>query len=47
MTSETATLSQENNVSIIRLDDGKANAFSYEMLTRFNELLSELSLIHI
>ena len=42
MSSEIATLSQENNVSIIRLDDGKANAFSYEMLTRFNELLAEV-----
>ena len=42
MTSEIATLSQENNVSIIRLDDGKANAFSYEMLSRFNELLAEV-----
>ncbi|MDC3398272.1 crotonase/enoyl-CoA hydratase family protein [Gammaproteobacteria bacterium] len=42
MSSEIATLSQENNVSIIKLDDGKANAFSYEMLTRFNELLVEV-----
>jgi len=42
MTAEIATLSQENNVSIIRLDDGKANAFSHEMLTRFNELLAEV-----
>ena len=42
MSSEIATLSQENNVSIIKLDDGKANAFSYEMLTRFNELLAEV-----
>ena len=42
MTAEIATLSQENNVSTIRLDDGKANAFSYEMLTRFNELLAEV-----
>ena len=42
MSSEIATLSQENNVSIIRLDDGKANAFSYEMLSKFNELLAEV-----
>ena len=42
MSSEIATLSQENNVSIIQLDDGKANAFSYEMLTRFNGLLAEV-----
>ena len=42
MSKEIATLSQENNISIIRLDDGKANAFSYEMLTKFNELLAEV-----
>ena len=40
MTDSIATLSQENDISIIKLDDGKANAFSYDMLTQVNELLS-------
>ena len=34
-----ATLTKHNDVSIIKLDDGKANVFSYDMLS--------LSLIHI
>ena len=37
-----ATLSQENDISIIKLDDGKANAFSYEMLSQVNELLAKV-----
>ena len=40
MTTKHATLTQSNDISIITLDDGKANAFSFEMLSRFNELLS-------
>ena len=28
-----ATLSKESDISIIKLDDGKANAFSYDMLS--------------
>mgnify|MGYP003314601117 FL=1 len=43
MTDSIATLSQENDISIIKLDDGKANAFSYDMLTQVNELLSKVS----
>jgi enoyl-CoA hydratase len=39
MTDSIATLSQENDISIIKLDDGKANAFSYDMLSQVNELL--------
>jgi enoyl-CoA hydratase len=42
MTDSIATLSQENDISIIKLDDGKANAFSYDMLTQVNELLSKV-----
>ena len=42
MTDSIATLSQENDVSIIKLDDGKANAFSYDMLTQINELLAKV-----
>ena len=34
-----ATLSKEGDISIIKLDDGKANAFSYDMLSQVNELL--------
>ena len=42
MTDSIATLSQENDISIIKLDDGKANAFSYDMLAQVNELLSKV-----
>ena len=42
MTDSIVTLSQENDISIIKLDDGKANAFSYDMLTQVNELLSKV-----
>jgi len=42
MTDSIATLSQENDISIIKLDDGKANAFSYEMLSQVNELLAKV-----
>ena len=42
MTDSIATLSQENDISIIKLDDGKANAFSYDMLTQVNKLLSKV-----
>tara|TARA_B100000287_G_C20624384_1_gene777169 strand:- start:702 stop:1406 length:705 start_codon:yes stop_codon:yes gene_type:complete len=42
MTNSIATLSQEDDISIIKLDDGKANAFSYEMLTQINQLLSKV-----
>ena len=37
-----ATLSQEGDISIIKLDDGKANAFSYDMLSQVNELLAKV-----
>lgn len=42
MTTPIATLSQENNISTITLDDGKANAFSFEMLTQVNQLLAQV-----
>ena len=42
MTDSIATLSHENDISIIKLDDGKANAFSYEMLCQVNELLNKV-----
>ena len=37
-----ATLTQENDISVIKLDDGKVNAFSCEMLTQFNALLAKV-----
>ena len=42
MTDPIATLTQDNDISIIKLDDGKANAFSYDMLTQVNELLAKV-----
>jgi len=42
MTDPIATLSKENDISIIKLDDGKANAFSYDMLSQVNELLKKV-----
>ena len=42
MTEKLATLSQEDNISIITLDDGKVNAFSYDMLAQFHSLLDEV-----
>ena len=37
-----ATLSKESDISIIKLDDGKANVFSYDMLSQVNELLAKV-----
>ena len=37
-----ATLSKDSDISIIKLDDGKANAFSYDMLSQVNELLAKV-----
>ena len=42
MADSIATLSKENDISIIKLDDGKANAFSYDMLSQVNELLKQV-----
>ena len=42
MTDSIATLSKENDISIIKLDDGKANAFSYDMLSLVNDLLKKV-----
>ena len=42
MTDSIASISKENDISIITLDDGKANAFSFEMLTKVNELLAQV-----
>ena len=42
MADSIATLSQENDISIIKLDDGKANAFSYDMLSQVNDLLTKV-----
>ena len=50
MTDQLATLTTDEDVSIITLDDGKANVFSAQMSETINSLLdqvSELSLIHI
>ena len=40
--SELATLKSEGDVSIITLDDGKANVFSYPMLETLQKILSEI-----
>ena len=40
--SELATLKTEGDVSIITLDDGKANVFSYPMLETLQKILSEI-----
>ena len=37
-----ATLSKDSDISIIKLDDGKANVFSYDMLSQVNELLAKV-----
>jgi len=42
MTDSIVTLSKENDISIIKLDDGKANAFSYDMLSQVNDLLKKV-----
>ena len=43
MTKSLAILTKENDISVIKLDDGKANAFSYEMLIQINNLLEKVS----
>ena len=42
MTYKLATLSHEGDVSIITLDDGKANVFSEEMTQAFNDCLDKV-----
>ena len=42
MTNELATLKQEEDISIITLDDGKANVFSPEMIKTVDSLLEEV-----
>ena len=42
MTNTFATLSQENGISIITLDDGKANVFSEEMTKSINDCLDKV-----
>ena len=42
MTDSIATFSKESDISIIKLDDGKANAFSFDMLSQVNELLAQV-----
>ena len=37
-----AKLSKEGDISIIQLNDGKANAFSFDMLTTVQGFLSEI-----
>ena len=43
MTNSFATLSQEDEISIITLDDGKANVFSEEMTQAINDCLDKVS----
>ena len=42
MTDQTATLTQDGDVSIITLDDGKANVFSTNMSNTINSLLDSV-----
>ena len=42
MTDQLATLTTEGDVSIITLDDGKANVFSSAMSSTINQLLDEV-----
>ena len=42
MTNSFATLSQEEEISIITLDDGKANVFSEEMTQAINDCLDKV-----
>jgi len=42
MASEYATLSKEGNISIITMDDGKANAFSLAMIEAYNNCLKNV-----
>ena len=42
MTDQPATLTQHDDVSIITLDDGKANVFSANMSNTINALLDEV-----
>ena len=42
MSEKLATLKKEDNVSILTLDDGKANVFSPEMSQHINECLDDV-----
>ena len=42
MTDQIATLATEGDVSIITLNDGKANVFSPTMIAEFNSLLDQV-----
>jgi enoyl-CoA hydratase len=43
MSDKLATLKKEENISVITLDDGKANVFSTKMSTDINDCLDEVS----
>ena len=47
MTDQPATLTQHDDVSIITLDDGKANVFSANMSNTINALLDEVPALHL
>jgi len=42
MTNTLASITYEDDITIITLDDGKVNAFSYEMLTQVHRLLDQV-----
>ena len=42
MSEKIATLKKDGNISIITLDDGKANVFSAEMSSQVNDCLDEV-----
>jgi len=42
MTNTLASITYEDDITIITLDDGKVNAFSYDMLTQVHRLLDQV-----
>ena len=42
MTNTLASITYEDDITTITLDDGKVNAFSYDMLTQVHRLLDEV-----
>ena len=42
MTNILASTTYEDDITIITLDDGKVNAFSYDMLTQVHRLLDQV-----
>ena len=47
MSEKLSTIKKEENISIITLDDGKANVFSSKMSKDINECLDAVSYTHL